>query len=140
MQDHHFWLIAALALGIAEMLSGTFFLLVLAIAALAGAATAWFGGSFWLQTCIASILAVIGVFLVQHYRHRAPSRSLPSFDLGQPVGFEQWVSQAEGMARVNYRGTTWEARVTSGQDPAPGTILYIQAVEGNRLLVSDLKP
>lgn len=141
MQNYHYWLIAGLALCIIEMLSGTFFLLVLGIAALAGGVTGWLGGGFWLQACVASLLAVIGVILVHNYRRRsAHIPAMPSFDLGQPVTFEQWVSQNDGMARVNYRGTTWDARVSAGQPPAPGAILYIQSVEGNILIISDVRP
>jgi len=140
VQDYHYWLIVGLALCTAEMLSGTFFLLVLGVAALAGAITGWLGGGLWLQTCIAVLLAIVGVFWVHHYRHRLQVSALPSFDIGQPVSFEQWVSQSDGMARVNYRGTTWDARVSCGHTPAAGSILYIQSVEGNLLCVSDVKP
>ena len=141
MQTYHYWLIAGLALCTVEMLVGTFFLLVLGIAALAGGITGWLGGGFWLQACVASLLAVVGVILVHNYRRRsAHAPAMASFDVGQPVTFEQWVSQNEGMARVNYRGTTWDALVSSSQPPTPGSILYIQAVEGSLLRLSDVKP
>jgi len=141
VQNYHYWLIAGLALCTAEMLSGTFFLLVLGVAALVGAATGWLGGGLWLQVCIACLLAVIGVIWVHHYRrHAALAPAMPSFDVGQPATFEQWVSQNDGMARVNYRGTTWDARVSAGQPPTPGTILYIQSVEGSILSLSDRRP
>ena len=141
MQIYHYWLIVGIALFIIEMLTGTFFLLVLGVAAMAGGITGWLGGGFWLQACVASLLAVIGVILVHNYRRRAAhAPAMASFDVGQPVTFEQWVSQNDGMARVNYRGTTWDARVSAGQPPAPGTILYIQTVEGSLLNISDVRP
>lgn len=140
MQDFHTWLIAGLALCIAEMLSGTFFLLVLGLAALAGAVTGWLGGGLWLQCCVAAVFAVIGVIAVHHYRQNTKAKKMPSFDIGQPVSFERWISQNDGMARVNYRGTTWDARVAAGQNPAPGGILYITASEGSLLCVSETKP
>lgn len=141
MQNYHYWLIVGLALCTTEMVSGTFFLLVLGIAALGGGATGWLGGGFWLQVCVASLLAVVGVVWIHHYHRQSNLRpAMPSFDIGQPVTFEVWTSQNDGMARVAYRGTTWDARVSSSQPPSPGDILYIQSVEGSTLNISDLRP
>ena len=140
MQAARLWLIAGIILCIAEMLTGTFFLLVIGVAALAGAAVAWFGADMWLQVCAASAIAVIGVGWVQVHRRHSPGKSMPALDLGQPVSFEKWISQSDGMARINYRGSTWDARLPNGLDPAPGTILFIQAVEGSVFQVSDNKP
>ncbi len=130
MQNAYIWLIVAIGLGIAEMLTGTFFLLVLAIAGLAGAAVAWAGFGFWLQAGVAALIAVIGVQLVRA-RRRTESAPMPSLDVGQPVNFETWVNREHGMARVNYRGASWEARLSPDLDPAPGAVLYIEASEGN---------
>lgn len=46
MEDYLVWLIAGLILVSAELITGTFFLLFLGIAALLGAAVAWFGTPF----------------------------------------------------------------------------------------------
>lgn len=140
MQAHHIWLIAGIVLCTTEMLTGTFFMLVIGLAAFAGAAVAWSGQEFWLQALVAAIVGVAGVIWVQSHRRRSTSAPMPSFDVGQPVSFERWVSQPNGMGRVNYRGSTWEARLSPGLDPAPGTVLYIRTFANNILEVSDQPP
>src|ERR1019366_6038699 len=47
METYLVWLAAGFVLVIAELVTGTFFLLVLGSAAFAGSATAWFGLGFW---------------------------------------------------------------------------------------------
>jgi len=139
MQDHHLWIIAAALLGIAEMLTGTFFLLVLAAGAIAGALAAWLGQGFWLQSGAAALVAIGGVILVQSRRRKlAPEQA--ALDVGQTVIFEQWISQADGMARVRYRGTSWEARLAAGSQPDDGEIFFIEAVDNGVLRISTPKP
>ncbi len=140
MQNHHIWLIAGIVLCTVEMLTGTFFMLVLGVAAFAGALVGWSGLDFWLQVAAASAVGVIGVGWVQGHRKKAPARPPLSLDIGQPVTFERWVSQPEGMGRVYYRGSTWDARIATACDAVPGAILYIQAIDNNVLEVSNQFP
>lgn len=140
MSEVNVWLIVGIVLCIAEMLSGTFFLLVVGLAAFVGALAAWLGTPVWAQALIAAAVAVIGVALVEAHRRKTKPKAMVSFDIGQPVTFDAWVSQPEGMARVAYRGSTWDARLPAGLDPAPGAILYIEAVNGNVFQVSASKP
>lgn len=135
MQNHHIWLIAGIVLCTLEMLTGTFFMLVLGVAALVGALIAWGGYAFWLQAIATSAVGVIGVGWVQLRRNKAPIKPVLSLDVGQPVTFERWISQPEGMGRVYYRGSTWDAHIAPC-DAVPGAILYIQAVNNNVLEVS----
>jgi membrane protein implicated in regulation of membrane protease activity len=52
MEAYVWWAVAGIGLIIVEVMTGTLLLLMLGIAALAGAAAAWFGASFWLQVVI----------------------------------------------------------------------------------------
>jgi len=61
-------------------------------------------------------------------------------DAGQPANFEGWVDQAAGLARVRYRGASWEARLEAGAAPQPGALLYVLGTEGNTLRVSARRP
>ena len=70
MDAYLLWLIIGIVLIIVEMTTGTFYLLVLGIAALAAAAAAWFGQSFWVQAVITAAVAVAGVVLVNRYRSK----------------------------------------------------------------------
>ena len=62
------WVVAGIALVIAELATGTFYLLVLAVAAFAGAAMAYFQQSFWLAAVISAAVAAIGVIGVSRFR------------------------------------------------------------------------
>lgn len=135
MDAYLLWLIVGIVLIIVEMTTGTFYLLVLGIAALAASAAAWFGQSFWVQAVITAAVAVAGVILVNRYRGKNVSAAKKSLDIGQSVTLESWISEADGLARVNYRDAQWEARVTGERTPG-GKVFYIHAVEGNTLLVS----
>ena len=130
------WLIAGLVLVIAELVSNTFFLLVLGIAAFAGAGSAWLGGALWVQIFIAAAVALSGVWWVHQHRKASNTASMPSLEAGQPVSFESWSNQAGGMARVKYRGAEWDASLPEGESPAAGDVYYISAVEGSSLIVT----
>src|ERR1700675_2259437 len=111
METYLVWLAPGFVLVIAELVTGTFFLLVLGIAAFAGSATAWFGLGFWLEATCSSAVAVAGVFWVQRYRKTKPQPDMASLDVGQAVTLDAWVSREQGAARVKYRDTLWDAEV-----------------------------
>jgi membrane protein implicated in regulation of membrane protease activity len=141
MQNYIVWIAAGFALVLAELASGTFYLLVLGIAAFAGGAAAWFGAGFGAQAVIAAAVALIGVWWVHQRRKSIGGKPMPGLDLGQPVAFDSWVNQTEGMARVKYRGTLWDAHMhmPAGESPAPGDIYYINAADGSTLHVAKTK-
>lgn len=137
------WAVAGFALVIAELVSGTFYLLVIGIGAFAGAIAAWAGGGFVVQALAAGVLAVLGAWIVHTWHARQPITPQGSnfLDRGQPVVLEGWANETANIARVKYRGTTWEARLAqAGARPAPGTTLYIEGQEGNMLLVAAAPP
>jgi membrane protein implicated in regulation of membrane protease activity len=136
MATYLLWAIAGFILVIAELVTGTFYLLVLGVAALAGAAVAWAGGEFWLQVIVSSAMALIGTYLVHLWWQRRPktSQAENSLEVGQTVIFESWINESHGTARVKYRGSSWDAKVTG---PAkPEDVLTIQRVEQGILQVA----
>ncbi len=137
MEPYLAWIIAGFALVIIELLTGTFYLLVIGMGAFAGAAVAWAGGGYLAQAVGACAVALAGTWLVKrwHNAHRRGDLKDNFLDLGQPVVLESWVDAASGMARVTYRGTTWDARVAGGTRPEPGATLVINGQDGSTLLV-----
>ncbi|MGE5097222.1 MAG: NfeD family protein [Betaproteobacteria bacterium] len=139
------WVVAGFALVIAELLTGTFYLLVIGIGAFAGALSAWGGGNGLHQALVAGAVALVGTWLVNRW-HRAQPKDAPGtsnfLDRGQPVVLESWANEAARVARVKYRGTTWDARVvTPMESVVPGTTLYIEGQEeGGMLLVGAAPP
>ena len=140
METYLIWLIAGFVLVIAELLTGTFFLLVLGIAAFAGSAMAWFGLGFWFEALGAAVVAIAGVFWVRQQRKAMQRPDMAGLDVGQAVAFESWLSREQGAARVKYRNTQWDAEVDGERDFEPGQVLFIHAVEGNTLKVSKARP
>jgi membrane protein implicated in regulation of membrane protease activity len=140
MDSYLIWLAAGFVLVIAELVSTTFYLLVLGVAAFAGAAAAWAGAGFGVQTLAAAAIALAGVAWVHQHRKTSKTPAMPSLDVGQAVHFESWVDQPAGMARVKYRGAQWDALLPAGESPAAGDVYYISAVEGSSLRVSKARP
>ncbi len=140
MESYLVWLAAGFLLVIAELVTGTFFLLVLGIAAFAGSAAAWFGLGLWLQASLSAAIAVAGVIWVRQQRKAMLRSDMASLDVGQAVTLDAWVSREQGAARVKYRNTLWDAEVEGAREFDRGQVLFIHAVEGNTLKVATTKP
>ncbi len=138
MQPAIAWLVAGLVLVAVELMTGTFYLLILGVAALIGSLVAFLDQPVWMQALAAAIAAIVGGVLVHHY-HRQANASSPkdhSNDIGETVTIESWVSEPKRLARVHYRGTTYDAEVLGNDRIEPGALLYVVATEGSRLKVS----
>lgn len=140
MDNYLLWFLLGFGLLIVELLTGTFFLLMFGIAAFAAGAIAFFGGSFPVQIITAAVAAGIGSYFVHLYRVRNAQEQMPSMDAGQAVRFEAWVDEGARVARVQYRGAPWEARVDGDAQVQPNAMLYILNVNGNTLTVTHTRP
>lgn len=137
--DHStaWWLLAGL-LVIAELLTGTFYLLMLALGAVVGAIAAHLGAGMIVQIVASAVLGAGAVLACYLMRKRNPRR-LPAasnrdvnMDIGETVVVEQWGS--DGTAQVRHRGAMWTAMIRPGALPLPG-VHRISEVIGSRLLV-----
>ena len=140
METYWWWAVAGIALIIAELITGTFYLLVIGIAALAGAVAAFYNDSFWLQAEIAAVVAIAGVIMVTRYRKTQMSTPSVALDVGQSVVLDSWVSEKDRLARVRYRNAIWDAKLLDEQGAEAGHVLYIKHVDGNTLHVSTTRP
>ena len=132
------WWLAAGALVAVELATGTFYLLMLALGAAAGAVAAHLGLSGNLQIAAAAVLGG-GAVVAWHLRRSSGAPKLPAgenpdvnLDIGSTVQVAHW--QADGSARVHYRGAEWDARHV-GAGPATAGEHTIRAIEGSRLLL-----
>jgi membrane protein implicated in regulation of membrane protease activity len=132
------WWIGAGVLVAAELASGTFYLLMVALG-MAGAALAAHAGtsSAW-QIVVAALLGG-GATVAWHFQRARAPRSAPfqsnrdvNLDIGEQVRVDAW--SADGTARVHYRGAAWTARYGGNATPLPGEYT-IAAIEGSRLVV-----
>ena len=131
------WIAAGLLLVIAELLTGTFYLLVLGVAALVGGGVAYLGAPFGMQAGAAAAVAVAGTLWVQRLRRtRGAGPQMAHLDVGQPVTLDAWVNQADRLARVKYRDALWDAHVEGEHRGEAGEVFYIRAVQGSVLVVA----
>ena len=134
------WAVVGLVLVIVELLTGTFYLLVLGIAAFGAALAAWLGMQFSAQSIVAALIGAIGCFGVHLYRAKNRAEQMAPIDAGMPASFESWLDVGARLARVRYRGATWDARVEGGDALEPGATVYVLAADGNTLRVTKTRP
>ncbi len=137
MQTYIYWFVLAFAFVAVEMFTGTFYFLAVAVAAAVGGVLALAGLGLVLQYAMTAVIAVGGIVAVRQMRksqRRSPDLSL---DVGQPVRVVTW--NADGSARVHYRGAEWDAEPEAPGLPREGT-LYIKAVQGSRLILTPHRP
>ena len=131
------WWVAVGLLVAAEMATGTFYLLMLALGMAAAALAAHAGAAFSAQLLAASLVgggATVAWHLWRGWRTPAPptgNRDL-NLDIGERVQVSAWLP--DGSARVVYRGAEWTARYAGDGEPLPGEHV-IRGVDGNRLLL-----
>ena len=130
------WAIAGLVLVIVELLTGTFYLLMLALAAFGAAGAAWLGYQFPVQALVAAAVAAAGCWGVHVYRARDKGARMAPIDAGMPASFETWIDSGSRLARVRYRGASWDAHVEGAEALEPGTMLYVLSADGNTLKVA----
>ncbi len=134
------WLVAGIALVIAELVTGTFYLLVLGVAALVAGGVAYGGGGFLVQVIVAGAIAIAGVFWIRSRRLARATPDMPSLDVGQPVTLDSWVNRDDRLARVKYRDALWDAVIDGEFRGETGEVFYIRSVSGSTLHVAKQKP
>lgn len=134
-----FWWVAAGVAVAAELATGTFYLLMMALGLAAAAVATHLGLTLNGQIVAAALIGGGSTALWHWHRARQP-RSAPShenrdvnLDIGERVHVAAWA--ADRTARVQYRGSTWTARLAAGADASAGEY-RVQAVEGNWLVLS----
>lgn len=140
MEASTFWWIAAAALVIAELLTGTVYLLTLALGLAAGALAAHAGLGLTEQVLAAALVGTVST-LLWHFssarKNRMASANVSANadvnqDIGAQVMVEAW--NADGTAHVRYRGARWTVIPAAGAAQAIGAH-RVKEVTGNRLVV-----
>ncbi|WP_240648133.1 NfeD family protein [Pararobbsia silviterrae] len=133
------WWIAVGALLIGELLTGTFYLLMVACGCIAGGLVRVAGGSVELQWAIAALVAALAVYLLQRSRRGRAVRVNPehnpdiNLDIGATLDVAGW---RDGAARAMYRGAEWDVELAPGESEHAGRFRIV-AVRGSRLVVRD---
>ena len=122
------WFVVAAVALILELLTGTFFLLLVAVAAAGAGVVSWLGGELAWQLLAFSVLGIAGFFilkssgLVRRGSRISASRNTDvNLDIGQIVYVADWTPM--NTAVIQYRGAKWQVRMDSAVSgpPAPGS-------------------
>jgi len=137
------WWVIAGVLVAAELASGTFYLLMIALGTVAGAIAAHLGLGGAAQISVAAVVGG-GATAIWHFKRSSAPPPPPvsenrdvNFDVGESVHVEAW--GADRTARIAYRGSTWTARLAPGAPVSTG-LHEVTAVEGNWLVLRPVTP
>ena len=139
MDNYVWWFVIGFALVVAELLTGTFYLLVIAVAFGAAGLVALLGASIVWQLATAAAFSLGGTLWLRQSRFgrrlhdRTTSDHVQDMDVGQTLRVEQWAPNRT--ARANYRGATWDVELVPGEEPASGEFV-IREIYANRLIVA----
>ena len=138
MDSYIGWFVVAFGLLVAELLSGTFYLLVISIALAAAGIAALAGASIALQFVVAAAIGIGGSVWLRTTRfgkrlHERGDDRVQNMDIGQSLRVENWT--ATRTARANYRGAVWDVELAPGEQPASGEFV-IREIQANRLIVA----
>jgi membrane protein implicated in regulation of membrane protease activity len=143
MDASTFWWIATGALVIAELLSGTFYLLMLSLGAAAAALAAHAGLGMTEQVITAALVGGAAVVLWNLKRKHRPAGADAAdthihLDIGATVHVDAWDDQ--GLSHVKHRGAVWTASCpTDAQSqPLEAGLHKIVAIEGSRLVLEKI--
>ncbi len=134
MSDTTIWWLITGGLIAAELMSGTFYLLMLALGAAAAALAAHLGMGLTFQLVTAALIGGSAAVLWRQksLRHEAKVPPELHLDIGETVEVSAW--DVNGTAQVKHRGANWTAVCASAQTPAPGPH-RIQTIQGSRLVL-----
>jgi len=133
------WWLLAIVLGLAELITGTFYLLIVALGAVLAGFAAYFGLSVTWQIFAAVLGTLIGAAILQ-LRHKARPASRDGrdpdtpLDVGARVEVNHWISARR--SQVRYRGASWQVELADHVASAVLGTHTIERVNGNTLIVA----
>ena len=141
MAESTIWWVLAGAVIAVELLTGTFYLLMLSTGLVAAAIAAHLGASTTMQLVAAAVVG--GGCVIAWRSYKQDSRSaLPAsanrnvnLDVGETVHVEAW--GLDGTSSVKYRGAKWSVSLVADAIPSPGNYCIVEVV-GSRLMVRKL--
>ena len=141
MVESTIWWLLAGAFVAVELLTGTFYLLLLSIGLVAAAIAAHAGATVTVQLVVAAVVGGGSVLAWRRYKQKIPS-ALPAganhdvnLDVGEIVHVDDW--SPDGTSSVKYRGAKWDVLLVAGATPSPGSYRIVEVI-GSRLVVKQL--
>lgn len=132
------WTVAGVGLLIAEMLTGSFVLVFIALGCFAGSLMASAGQPATLQILTVAAVSVLGAWFL---RRPIQKRFLKAINLNADIGREIQIDQAiapHQQTRITYQGTSWMATNLDAEALKQGDRVVIVGIDGNILLIRKL--
>ena len=138
MEGYVWWFVIGFGLLVAELLTGTFYLLIIAVALGVAGIVAFVGAPLALQLVVAAAIGLGGSLWLRSTRfgkrlHEQGEDRVQNMDVGQTVRVEQWTPSRT--ARASYRGAIWDIELAPGEQPQAGDYV-IRKIQHNRLVVA----
>ena len=133
------WLLAGAAVAV-ELVTGTFYLLMLAIGLAAAALSGHLGAGLNLQLLVAALVSAATLGGWHYWRGTLPQDAAAganrdvNLDVGETIRVDAW--NADGTASVKYRGANWT--VVCASDDRTAGMHKVREVVGNRLVVEKI--
>jgi membrane protein implicated in regulation of membrane protease activity len=134
------WLLAGGMIAL-ELLTGTFYLLMLSLGVAGAAIAAHLGASVTVQLVVAALLGGGCVLAWRSYKKHQPP-VLPAganrdvnLDIGETLHIETW--NDDGTSTAHYRGANWSVTLRTGTASSPGLHRIVEVI-GSRLVVEKL--
>lgn len=138
LSNQLFWWIGVGVLVVAELMTGTFYLLMIALGFLAGGLVHLAGGSLRWQLVAAAAVAIVAMFVLRRSglgrKQKRDTSANPdiNLDIGATIAVAHWQDRR---ARAQYRGAQWDVELADGErDDAH--LYEVCAVRGNCLIVA----
>lgn len=141
MEPVYLWGILAAVLIGCELVTGTFYLLMISIGALVGLLCAWLNLSITMQLLLAAITCIAATAGWHYKRYKNPKAPIYSrnkdalIDIGENVEVVHW--QPNGTTQVRYRGAEWSAVWIGSNEPKTGSCI-IKGMRGNQLEIDSI--
>ena len=139
MNDVMVWFVVAFGLLIAELMTGTFYLLMVAVGCAIGGVAASLGAGLALQFVSGAAVGIAATMILRRTRWGVRRRASDAatnrdviLDIGEVVQVADW---HDGTAHVRYRGCRWDATLEPGAVARSGAQV-IKAVRGSTLVVA----
>ncbi len=115
MDSYIGWFVVAFGLLVAELLTGTFYLLVISIALAVAGIAALAGAPIALQFVVAAVIGIGGSVWLRTTRfgkrlHERGDDRVQNMDIGQSLRVENWTSRTHGTRQLSRCGLGRRAR------------------------------
>lgn len=137
MEAYWIWWLAAVVLVIAEMSSGTFYLIAVAFGLAVAGLVAYLGMAWSGQAAVAALLCTVSVAAIYRWKQgqgKPHEQANLAYDIGQDVHVVSWSDERH--ARVSYRGAEWDAELARSASPDSARQKWrIKGIVGSQLII-----